>query len=105
MDPLVATSGPPRAAPAGAPSGIGAASRSCESYLTARLRRLQDRGVLDAGSAHGVLAPGLMVAYQGGYLLSQAARSSRPMAVALNLALDGVEARRARGDRASEAAS
>ena len=106
MDPLVTTSGPSRAAPAGAPSGIGAAFRSCESYLAAGLRRLQDRGELDAGTAHGVLVPGLMAVYQGGYLLSQAAaRSSRPMAVALDLALDSIEARRARSDRASEAAS
>jgi TetR/AcrR family transcriptional repressor of nem operon len=66
---------------------------------------MQDRGELDAGTAHGVLAPGFMAAYQGGYLLSQAARSSRPMAVALDLALDSIEARRARSDRASEAAS
>jgi TetR/AcrR family transcriptional repressor of nem operon len=105
VDPLVTTSGPSRAAPAGAPSGIGAAFRSCESYLTAGLRQMQDRGELDAGTAHGVLAPGLMAAYQGGYPLSQAARSSRPMAVALDLALDSIEARRARSDRASEAAS
>jgi hypothetical protein len=82
---------------------IEAALRSCESYLTAGLRRMQERGELDAGTAHGVLAPGLMAAYQGGCLLSQAARSSRPMAVALDLALDGIEARRARSNRASDA--
>jgi TetR/AcrR family transcriptional repressor of nem operon len=52
-----------------------------------------------------VLATGLMAAYQGGCLLSEAARSPRPMAVALDLALDSIEARRARSDRASEAAS
>jgi hypothetical protein len=56
LDLLVIISGPSRSAPAGAPSGIGAAFRSCESYLTAGLRRMQDRGELDAGSAHGVLA-------------------------------------------------
>jgi TetR/AcrR family transcriptional regulator, transcriptional repressor for nem operon len=46
-----------------------------------------------------------MAAYQGGYLFSQAARSSRPLVVVLDLALDSIEARRARSDRGSEAAS
>ncbi|MBO0873211.1 MAG: hypothetical protein J2P19_07435 [Pseudonocardia sp.] len=36
---------------------------------------------------------------------SQAVRSSRPMVVALDLALDSIEARRARSDRTPEAAS
>ena len=79
---------------------IEAAFRSWESYLAAGLRRMQDRGELDAGADPGALATGLMAAYQGGYLLSQAERSSRPMAVALDLALDSIEARRARSDRA-----
>jgi TetR/AcrR family transcriptional regulator, transcriptional repressor for nem operon len=84
---------------------IEAAFRSWESYLAAGLRRMQERGELDAGADPGELATGLMAAYQGGYLLSQAARSAHPMAVALDLALDSVEAGRARGDRASEAVS
>jgi TetR/AcrR family transcriptional regulator, transcriptional repressor for nem operon len=83
---------------------IEATFRSWESYLAAGLRRMQERGELDAGADPGELATGLMGACQGGYLLSQAARSSRPMAVALDLALDGIEARRARSDRASGAA-
>lgn len=37
-----------------------------------------------------------MAAHQGGYLLSLAASSSRPMAMALDLTLDSIEARRAR---------
>jgi TetR/AcrR family transcriptional regulator, transcriptional repressor for nem operon len=84
---------------------IDGAFRLWESYLAAGLRRMQERGELDAGADPGELATGLMAAYQGGYLLSQAARSSRPMAVALDLALDSIETRRARSDRASEAAS
>jgi hypothetical protein len=46
-----------------------------------------------------------MAAHQGGCLLSQVALGSRPMAVALDLALGGIEARRACSDPASEAAS
>lgn len=84
---------------------IDATFRSWESYLAAGLRRMQDRGELATDADPGELATGLMAAYQGGYLLSQAARSSRPMAVALDLALDSIEARRARSDRAPEAAS
>ncbi|MCO1660541.1 TetR family transcriptional regulator C-terminal domain-containing protein [Pseudonocardia sp. S2-4] len=81
---------------------IQAAFRSWESYLAAELRWMQDRSELDAGADPSELATGLMAAYQGGYLLSQAARSSRPMAMALDLALDSIEGRRVRGDRASE---
>jgi TetR/AcrR family transcriptional regulator, transcriptional repressor for nem operon len=84
---------------------IEAAFRSWESYLAAGLRRMQERGELDAMADPGELATGLMAAYQGGYLLSQAARSARPMAVALDLALDSIEAGRPRSDRASEAVS
>lgn len=84
---------------------IEAAFRSWESYLAAGLRRMQERGELDAVADPGELATGLMAAYQGGYLLSQAARSARPMAVALDLALDSIEAGRPRSDRASEAVS
>jgi TetR/AcrR family transcriptional repressor of nem operon len=78
---------------------IQAAFRAWESYLTAGLRRMQDRGELDARVDPGELAVGLMAAYQGGYLLSQAARSSRPMAMALDVALGGIEARQVGGDR------
>jgi TetR/AcrR family transcriptional regulator, transcriptional repressor for nem operon len=84
---------------------IQAAFRSWESYLAAGLRRMQDRGELDAGADPGELAIGLVAAYQGGYLLSQAARSSRPMAVALDLALDSIEARQAHSHPAAEATS
>jgi TetR/AcrR family transcriptional repressor of nem operon len=66
---------------------------------------MQDRGELAAGTAPGELARGLMAADQGGCLLSQAACSSRPIAVALDLAIDSIEAGRAPSDRAPEAAS
>lgn len=44
---------------------IQSAFRSGESYLAAGLRRMQDRGELDAGPDPGELAVGLMAAYQG----------------------------------------
>lgn len=61
---------------------------------------MHHRGQLDAGADPGELAIGLMAAYQGGYLRSQPARSSRPMAMALDLALGSIEVRRVRSDRA-----
>jgi hypothetical protein len=79
---------------------IEAAFRSWESSLAAGLRRMQERGELDARADPSEFATGLVAAYQGGYLLSQVARSSRPMAVALDLALDSIEARRGRADGA-----
>jgi TetR/AcrR family transcriptional repressor of nem operon len=84
---------------------INATFRNWESYLAAGIRRMQDRGQLDASIDPAELATGIMAAYQGGYLLSQAARSAQPMALALDLAIRNVEALAQQQKRASGAAS
>ena len=66
---------------------------------------MQERGELDARADPAELATGIMAAYQGGYLLSQAARSAQPMALALDLAIRNVEALALQQKRASGAAS
>lgn len=83
---------------------INATFQNWESYLAAGIRRMQERGELDARADPGELATGIMAAYQGGYLLSQAARSARPMALALDLAIWNVEALALQRKRASGAA-
>jgi TetR/AcrR family transcriptional regulator, transcriptional repressor for nem operon len=84
---------------------INATFRSWESYLAAGLRRMQDRGELDVEADVAELATGIMAAYQGGYLLSQAGRSAQPMALALDLAIRNVEALVPQRKSASGAAS
>jgi AcrR family transcriptional regulator len=71
---------------------INATFQNWESYLAAGIRRMQERGELDARADPAALATGIMAAYQGGYLLSQAARSAQPMALALDLAIRNMEA-------------
>jgi hypothetical protein len=66
---------------------------------------MQDRGELDVEADVAELAIGIMAAYQGGYLLSQAGRSGQPMALALDLAIRNVEALAPQQKRASGAAS
>ena len=84
---------------------INATFQNWESYLAAGIRRMQDRGELGAGADPAELATGIMAAYQGGYLLAQAARSAEPMAVALDLAIRSVEALAQQPKRAAGAAS
>ncbi|WP_433559234.1 TetR/AcrR family transcriptional regulator [Pseudonocardia xinjiangensis] len=84
---------------------INATFQNWESYLAAGIRRMQDRGELDAQADPAELATGIVAAYQGGYLLSQTARSARPMALALDLAVRNVEALALAQKRASGAAS
>jgi AcrR family transcriptional regulator len=84
---------------------INATFQNWESYLAAGIRRMQERGELDASADPAELATGIMAAYQGGYLLSQAARSARPMALALDLAIRNIESLTPRRKRASGAAS
>ena len=84
---------------------INATFRSWESYLAAGLRRMQDRGELDVEADVAELATGIMAAYQGGYLLSQAGRRAQPMALALDLAICNVEALVPQRKSASGAAS
>lgn len=65
---------------------------SWEELLAAGLRRMQAEGSLsaDADADAGQLATGLLAALQGGYLLARTAHSSRPMEIALDLALDHI---------------
>jgi AcrR family transcriptional regulator len=66
--------------------------RSWEQLFVTGFERMVTSGVLREDADPRRLATGLMAAVQGGYLLSQLARDSRPMAVALELAIDGVRA-------------
>lgn len=84
---------------------INATFQSWQSYLAAGIRRMQERSELDARADPVELATGIMAAYQGGYLLSQAGRSAQPMALALDLAIRNVEALALQQKRASGAAS
>jgi TetR/AcrR family transcriptional repressor of nem operon len=55
------------------------------------LRRMQERGELTGDADVERLAVGLLTAVQGGLLLARTARWTAPLAVALPLALDGVQ--------------
>jgi AcrR family transcriptional regulator len=63
-----------------------------ESYLSAGLSRMRERGELKPEADPLALAMGIMAAVQGGYLLAQTARSEHPMEVALDMALNQVRA-------------
>jgi AcrR family transcriptional regulator len=75
------------------------AFRTWESYLAAALRRMQERGELDAEADPAELSTGIMAALQGGLLLARAARSQLPVRTALGLAVDGVALAAARAAR------
>lgn len=70
---------------------VAASLASWEALLADGLRRMQDRGRLNAAADPGRLATGLFAALQGGYLLSKAFRDVHPMEVALDMALACVE--------------
>jgi TetR/AcrR family transcriptional regulator, transcriptional repressor for nem operon len=63
-----------------------------EELIATGLRRMQKKGSLKPGADPDALATGLMAALQGGYLLAQTAHDTRPMEVALDMALDQIEA-------------
>ena len=65
--------------------------REWEAVLTDGLRRMQASGALRATVDPVDLATALMAAFQGGFLLAQSARSTRPLEVALDMALTHVE--------------
>ncbi len=65
--------------------------REWQELLEGVLQRLQDRGALPSDVSTGRLATGLMAALQGGYLLSQTARSIIPMETSLDMALAHIE--------------
>lgn len=65
--------------------------REWQELLEGVLQRLQDRGALPSDASIGRLATGLMAALQGGYLLSQTARSITPMETSIDMALTHIE--------------
>jgi TetR/AcrR family transcriptional repressor of nem operon len=66
------------------------AFQTWQSYLAAGLRRMQDRGELNAEADVAELATGVVAALQGGLVLAQAARSEKPLRAALDLAVGRV---------------
>jgi TetR/AcrR family transcriptional regulator, transcriptional repressor for nem operon len=63
-----------------------------EGLIAAGLRRMQDKGSLKPGADPDMLATGLMAALQGGYLFAQTAHDTKPMEVALDMALGQIKA-------------
>jgi TetR/AcrR family transcriptional regulator, transcriptional repressor for nem operon len=63
-----------------------------KDLIATGLRRMQDKGSLKPGADPDLLATGLMAALQGGYLLAQTAHDTKPMAIALDMALDQIKA-------------
>jgi TetR/AcrR family transcriptional regulator, transcriptional repressor for nem operon len=61
-----------------------------EQLLAEGFARMRDRGVLRDDADTQLLAVGVMAALQGGYLLAQTAHDSRPMEVALDMAINHV---------------
>lgn len=64
--------------------------RAWEARLTAGLAAMHERGELEPGAQPADLATAIMSALQGGLLLAQTMRSTRPLALALDMALDHV---------------
>lgn len=58
-----------------------------ESYLAAGFAAMHDRSELKSGTDPADLATAMLTALQGGLLLSQVTRSTRPLEVALDMAL------------------
>jgi TetR/AcrR family transcriptional repressor of nem operon len=71
-----------------------------ESYLAAGLTTMQHRGDLDPDTDPDDLATTVMTAVQGGLLLSKTTRSTRPLELALGMALSHIQS--STGRRASE---
>jgi AcrR family transcriptional regulator len=61
-----------------------------ERLLIDTLARLRDLGVLRPEADPTTLGTGLLAALQGGYLLAQSAHDTKPMAIALDMALDHI---------------
>lgn len=62
-----------------------------ERLLVDGLERMREKGVLSSDADPEDLATGIMAALQGGYLLAQTAHDSKPMAIALDMAIDHVK--------------
>lgn len=61
-----------------------------ESYLVAGFTAMRERGELAGGADPTDLATAVMAALQGGLLLTQTSRSTRPLRLALDMAFDHV---------------
>jgi TetR/AcrR family transcriptional regulator, transcriptional repressor for nem operon len=61
-----------------------------ESHLVRGLRAMRDRGALRLEAKPEDLATAVIAALQGGLLLAQTARTSRPLELALDMAIDHV---------------
>lgn len=66
------------------------AFQTWQSYVAVGLRRMQDRGELDAEADVAELVTGVVAALQGGLILARAARSEKPLRAALDLAIGSV---------------
>ncbi|MGH8295739.1 MAG: TetR family transcriptional regulator C-terminal domain-containing protein [Steroidobacteraceae bacterium] len=66
--------------------------RRWESQLAGGLEAMQDRGVLSPHVQTGDFATAIVSALQGGLLLAQTTRSTRPLELALDMALAHVSA-------------
>lgn len=67
-----------------------------EAQLAASLEAMQNRGILSANVHPGDLATAVVSALQGGLLLAQTTRSTRPLELALDMALDHISAQTVR---------
>ncbi|MEN3540339.1 TetR/AcrR family transcriptional regulator [Microbispora sp. ZYX-F-249] len=63
-----------------------------QGLLADGLARMRDSGELDPGTDPRELAVAVIAALQGGYLLAETMQDERPLAVALDMALDHVKA-------------
>ncbi len=61
-------------------------------HLVEGFEAMQARGELDSSCCPGDLATGVMAALQGGLLLTQTTRTTRPLELALDMAIDHVAA-------------
>lgn len=68
-----------------------------EAHLVTGLEAMQDRGILSPRVHAGDLATAIVGALQGGLLLAQTTRSTRPLELALDMALGHVSAHSVRG--------
>jgi len=69
-----------------------------ESHLATGLQAMQDRGALSSRVQPLDLATAIVGALQGGLLLAQTSRSTRPLELALDMALDHVSAHSVRAE-------
>ena len=63
-----------------------------ESHFATGLKVMQDHGILSPRVHPGDLATAIVSALQGGLLLAQTTRSTRPLELALDMALDHISA-------------